>query len=197
MSLYTIVLFVHVLGAIAYIFGAGARLLALASLRRAHRVEQVRIVSTIDNLLGPIFGIGLLLLLAAGLYLTITIWGFQTGWIDVALASVVLMAPFSAALLEPRRRAIGKLARELPDGAIPEALSMRIYDPVLRTAVQTLLVLLLGIVFLMTVKPSLTGSIITMIVALLLGLASALLPVGRRGRAERPRQQPVAHSTPA
>jgi len=191
MSLYSVVLFAHVLGAIAYILGAGTRLLVLASLRRAQRVEQVRLVATLDNWLGPIFGIGLLLLLAAGLYLTITTWGFQTGWIDVALASVLLMAPFGATIMEPRRRAISRLARELPDGAIPESLRVRIHDPVLRTAVQTLLILLLGIVFLMTTKPSLISSIIAMAVALVLGLASGLFPVGRT------RQQPVAHSTPA
>ena len=182
MSLYFIVLFVHVQGAIGYVLASGTRLLALATLQRAQRVEQVRLVAALDNWLGPLFGVSLLLLLAAGLYLTITAWGFQTGWIDVALASVVLMAPFSAALMEPRRRAILRLARELPDDPIPESLRERIHDPVLRTAVQTLLVLLIGIVYLMTTKPSFAGSIIAMAVALTLGLASGLLPIGRARR---------------
>ena len=191
MSVYVIVLFAHVIGAVGYFISSGTRLLALASLRRAQRVEQVRLVATLDSWLGPLFGVSLLLLLATGLYMTFTTWGFQTGWIDVALASVILMAPFGAAIMEPRRRAIGKLAQELPDGVIPETLFQRIHDPVLRTAVQTLLILLLGIVFLMTTKPSPSVSIIVMGAALLLGLGTGLLPFGRT------RQQSTVPSTSA
>jgi hypothetical protein len=42
------------------------------------------------------------------------------------------------------------------------------------TALQTVTILLLGIVFLMTNKPSLIGSLIMMAVALVLGLASGV-----------------------
>ena len=84
------------------------------------------------------------------------------------------MAPLGTALIEPRRRALGRLAREAPDGPLPESLEQRTHDPVLGTALQTLAALLLGIVFLMTTKRSLTGSLIVMAVALALGLASSL-----------------------
>ena len=74
-----------------------------------------------------------------------------------------------------RRRAIARLAQEAPDGPLPQALQQRIHDPILGTALQTVTILLLGIVFLMTTKPELIGSIIVMAVALVLGLASGLL----------------------
>ena len=53
-------------------------------------------------------------------------------------------------------------------------------DPILLAAPQALTALLLGVVFLMTTKPSLVGSIIVMAVVLVLGLAWGLL-IARRG----------------
>jgi hypothetical protein len=174
MSIYTVVLFLHVSGAIGYFIGIGAWLFGLAGLRRAQRVEQVRSLTNLIGMTGPLFAISILFILAAGLYMAITAWSLQTGWIAVALISLVLIAPLGTAIIEPRRRAISRLANEAPDGSLPETLKQRIHDPVLGTALQTLAALLFGIVFLMTTKPSLPGSLIVMAVALALGLASGL-----------------------
>ena len=193
MSIYTIVLFLHVSGAIGYFIGTGTWLFGLSALRRAQRVEQVRALTNLVGRSGPLFGISVLLILATGLYMALTAWGLRTGWIDVALISLILIAPLGTALIEPRRRAIDRLAREAPDGPLSQALEQRTQDPVLLTALQTLAALLLGIVFLMTTKPALTDSLIVMAVALVLGLASGLLV----SRATRIRGQGVAaHTNP-
>ncbi len=193
MSIYTIVLFLHVSGAIGYFISTGTWLFGLSALRRARRVEQVRALTNLVGRSGPLFGISVLLILATGLYMALTAWGLRTGWIDVALISLILIAPLGTAFIEPRRRAIDRLAREAPDGPLSQALEQRTHDPVLLTALQTLAALLLGIVFLMTTKPSLTGSLIVMAVALVLGLASGLLV----SRATRIRGQGVAaHTNP-
>jgi hypothetical protein len=188
MSIYTIVLFLHVSGAIGYFVGMGTWLFVLAALRRAQRVEQVRALTNIAGRLGPFFGISVLLILVTGLYMAITAWGFQTGWIPVALVSLILIAPLGTAFIEPRRRAIARLAQEAPDGPLPQSLEQRIHDPILGTALQTVTILLLGIVFLMTNKPSLIVSLIVMGVALALGLASGAFVF----RATRKREQRVA-----
>ena len=193
MSIYTIVLFLHVSGAIGYFISTGTWLFGLSALRRAQRVEQVRALTNLVGRSGPLFGISVLLILATGLYMALTAWGLRTGWIDVALISLILIAPLGTALIEPRRRAIDRLAREAPDGPLSQALEQRTHDPVLLTALQTLAALLLGIVFLMTTKPSLTGSLIVMAVALVLGLASGLL-VSRTTRIQG--QGVAAHTNP-
>jgi len=77
-------------------------------------------------------------------------------------------------VIEPRTRAIVSAAREASEGPIQEIFYAHIHDPVLGTALQTMGVLLLGIVFLMTNKPSLTGSIITIVIALVTGLVSGV-----------------------
>jgi len=174
MSIYNIILFLHVSGAIGYFVGMGTWLFGFAAMRRAQRVEQMRALTNLTGRLSPLFGISVLLILASGLYMAITAWGLWTGWIAVALISLILIAPLGTAFIEPRRRAIARLALEAPDGPLPQALQQRIHDPTLGTALQTVTVLLLGIVFLMTTKPELIGSIIVMAVALVLGLASGL-----------------------
>ena len=175
MDIYNIVLFLHISGAIGYFVGIGTWLIGFAALRRARRVEQVRTLTNLTGRLGPLFVISVLLILASGLYMAITAWGLRTSWIAVGLISLILIAPLGLVLIEPRRRAIVRLAQEAPDGPLPQALQQRIHDPILGTALQTVAVLLLGIVFLMTTKPALIFSLIVMTVALVLGLASGLL----------------------
>jgi hypothetical protein len=193
MSIYTIVLFLHVMGAIGYFISMGTWLFGLAALQRAQRVEQVRALTDLVGRLGPLFGISVLLLLATGLYMAITAWGLSTGWITVALISLLLIAPLGTAFIEPRRRAIDRLAQEAPAGPLPRSLEQRTHDPVLLTALRTGTTLLLGVVFLMTNKPSLVCSLIVMTVALMLGLASGV--VGSGGiRTREPRPQAITEN---
>ncbi|HEY7982889.1 MAG TPA: hypothetical protein VID73_01895 [Ktedonobacterales bacterium] len=179
MSAYNIALFIHVSGAMGYLIAAGIRVFGMAALRRARRVEQVRLLSAVDAWVGPLFGISLLLVLIAGLYMAATAWGFATGWIDVTLVSLLLILVTASPLMESRRRAIARLAAAAPDGPIPPALEQRIHDPVLRATVRALPVLLLGIVFLMTTKPPLAGAVVAMVVALAVGLVWGALPPRR------------------
>jgi uncharacterized membrane protein len=175
MSIYNIVLFFHVIGAIGYFLGMGILLFILLGLRRSQRVEHVRALIHLNELSAPFSAASVVLLLVTGLYLALTAWSLLTSWILVALISLVLMAPLGAALIEPRRRAIDRLAQKTPDGPLPQSLERRTHDPILGTAQQTIAALLLGIVFLMTNKPALIGSLIVMAVALVLGLASGVL----------------------
>jgi uncharacterized membrane protein len=175
MNIYNIVLFFHVSGAIGYFIGIGTWLFILVGLRRAQRVEQVSALVNLIGLSGPFTGISVLLLLASGFYLALSAWSLQTGWILVALISLALMALSGGVLIEPRRRAIARLAHKAPDGPLPRSLERSTHSPVLLTTQQTVAALLLGIVFLMTTKPELIVSLIVMAVALVLGLASGLL----------------------
>ena len=182
MSDYSIVKFLHVSGAIGYFVALGALLFGLAALRRARRVEHVRVLADLVRRLTPLFNISILLLLAAGLYLTFTVWGFQTGWIDVALVSLVVIVPIAAVTVQSRMRVIAQLARETSGGPLSPELLARTHDPILLTTPQTAIALLLGIVFLMTNKPTLSVAILVMALALALGLASCVL-VARSTRA--------------
>jgi Ca2+/Na+ antiporter len=152
MNTYTVVKFLHVFGAIGYFVAIGVWLFGLAALQRAQRVEPGRVLTDLLGRLGSLFGISILIILAAGLYMTFTSWDFQTGWIDVALISLVLIAPTAGFTVESRRRVIARLARAAPDGPLPEALERHTHAPTLLTMVWTVTALLLGIVFLMPIS---------------------------------------------
>jgi len=113
-----------------------------------------------------------------------TVWG-SVAWVIVSLGALVLLIVLSAVLTGPRMAAMG---RALATEKVP--LSQTFYSlanhPLLWISIQTRVAIAPGIVFLKTVKPDLGGSLITIGVAIVLGLASAP-PVTRQERAqERP-----------
>jgi uncharacterized membrane protein len=174
MSLYPLALFVHVSGAIGAFVSLGIWLFGLAALRRARLVEQVRALAWLIIVASPLMVLAVLLLGLAGFAMALSAWGIFTPWIAVSLVSVVLVGPIGAFVLDPRMRAILALAREVPDGPLSAAVERRTHDPILGTSAHTLVAALLGIVFLMTTKPSLITSILVMVLASALGLVSSL-----------------------
>ena len=114
-----------------------------------------------------------LLILAAGIYLVEVAWEWQTPWILVSLAALVVMGVLGGAVGARRLAAIEKATVEETAGSMPPALQRQIADPVLLAAVQTASMLGLGVVFLMTTKPDLIGALITVAVAIVLGIVSA------------------------
>ena len=94
---------------------------------------------------------------------------------------VLIVVPLGARVVGRRLGAIATVVRATSDGLLPFALETQIHDPILGTAIQTITALLLGIVFLMTNKPPLISSILTIGIALVLGGASGL-PLARANR---------------
>jgi hypothetical protein len=188
MNIYPLMLFIHVTSDIGIFIGIGAWLLGLAALRRAQDVSQVRALAMLVHGTEPLSVMSALLTLASGLYMLLTVWGWQTAWALVALGSIIVfLPPLLLLITEPRMRSIVRLAQVAPSGPIPEPLQALIHDPLLGTAVQTLAGVVFGIVFLMTTKPALPSAILAMGVAVGLGAASGL-PLARvkPGRSERP-----------
>jgi uncharacterized membrane protein len=173
MNLETVFHYVHVIGAMGYAAGAFIALFGLFTLRRSRLIEETRSLLEFLERVGSLSGISLLVTVLAGLYLTATEWGWLTGWIDVSLGSLVLLV-FTGAIMGTRRHAITLLVKDMPDGSLPLDLLQRINDPWMGLGVYTMNTVLLGIVFLMTAKPSLVGSLITIGVSLVLGLLISL-----------------------
>jgi membrane protein CcdC involved in cytochrome C biogenesis len=186
-SVYSLVLFTHISGAIGFFIGLGLSVAVLAALRRAKRVEEIRTLTALIERSRTVTVISILVLLAAGVYMTVTTWGL-TDWIAVALGSLVLIAPVNPVLVEPRIRTIAAMAREAPDGPLPDTILARIQSPALGMALYTPVPLLFGIVFLMAVKPTTAISLVVMGSALALGLVFSLmlwLNARVRGRARK------------
>ena len=174
MSLYTLLLFLHVSGAICLFIGMGIWLFGIAAITRATQLEQIRTLADLLLSVRLVVPASALLVIATGVAMTWIAWGFQTGWIVVALGSLAIIGPIGTWVVDPKVRAIANLAQALPDGSLRPILSARAHDRVLRVAIQMLVAMLFGIVFLMTTKPSPVSGLAVMVVAALVGLVSSV-----------------------
>lgn len=179
MTFYTAVLFVHIVSMLGLCTALGFEVLMLFRLQRSRNIADAQVWSDLVPGLDWLVMISVVSVLASGVYLTIQIRGWGFAWLDVALVSFFAMAPlgsiFSARMRSIRRAvsngnvtAQGEHGRFAPDRALHISLYVRI------TA-------LLGIVFLMTAKPGLGGSLAIMGLSAALGL---LISTSRRPERE-------------
>lgn len=183
MSVYSIAVFLHIVGALGLFAALGLEWAGIHNLRRVVTAGQAREWAKLLGALRFVGGPAALTLLITGIYLSATHWG-QQGWIGLGLAGLVLIAALGGALTGRR---IGAIARALPpdDGPIPAALGDRLHDPVLPLSAWIRTALALGIVFIMSTKPSGAAALAVMGVALGLGLVVGL-SVRRGGRRPAP-----------
>lgn len=138
MNLYSLALFLRVSGDIGVFIGLGVQLLGLVPLRRAQRVEQYGSWPGRSERPTSYPWTGTLLTIVTGLYMALTVWSLQVGWIAAALGSIVaLIAPFTAGMIEPRTRAIVTMARKTPNRPLPASLEGQIHDPALAAGLLT------------------------------------------------------------
>lgn len=167
---YNVALFVHIVGALSLFIAAGLEWVALDRMRRAQTAEQIRewvgALRPIKHLLEA----GALMILVAGLYMAFVRWGWTTAWLDVALIAFLTMSVVGPRVIARRFGTIARLASEAPNGPLSVELAWQIHDPVLIRAVRTLAMADVGVVFLMTLKPDLIGSLTVMALATALGL---------------------------
>jgi hypothetical protein len=178
-------LFLHLCGVIFVFLGFGTLLLATVALARASRVEQVRAIMTplvAGRRVGPeqisvidvIVVFGVLLIVSTGIAMARANNYVWSSWVEIATASFILLAPVGPFVINLRLHAIAEAAAREVDGPIPSSMRDRIRDPVLALAMRSSVALLLGLVFLMTTKPSLAISVVVMLSAAALGTASSL-----------------------
>lgn len=170
MSVYSIVVFVHIVGALGLFAALGLEWASVLNLRRAATAGQAREWAKLLASLRLVGTPALLTVLVSGIYMMATRWGGQA-WIGAGFGGLVLMAVLGGALTGrragPLLRAVGS-----EDGPISAALGYRLRDPVLMVSIYLRTALALGIVYVMSTKPSGAGALTAMGAALVLGLAA-------------------------
>jgi hypothetical protein len=183
MTLYSVALFLHIVGALGLFVMLGLEWISLLYLRQVSTVEQahqwLRTFSSFRRL-GPI---SMETILLSGFYMMYTIWG-GAAWIGVALAAMILLAVLAVAFTGRRMAAIGQVVAA-DSKMLSPSFQQRLHDPFLWASIQVRVAFALAIVFLMTVKPNLEGALLTMGVATILGLASAW-PMWHRRQTRQP-----------
>jgi hypothetical protein len=133
--------------------------------------------------------VGSLLLLLSGVYLAWDRWGLGTGWLEVSAVTLVLIMIAGGSVAGPRTRAVGMAVEQAGNGPMSDSIRKRLADPVLWTTEQAIAGAVVGVVFLMEIKPALPASITAIIVAVTVGAATARI---FRSRAAQPRSQSVS-----
>ena len=165
---YRLALFFHILGAFGLIAALAIEAISLPGLRRAQRAEDARPWLTgmrVNRIAGPL---SIALILVTGLYMTATSWGAQ-GWIIVALGTLVLIAVLGGVLTGIRMARMGPRIFAAT-GVLTAELAAMLQDPVLLVSARIRMALVIGVLFLMTVKPTVVPSLLAVAVAGVLGL---------------------------
>jgi hypothetical protein len=178
-SIYSIALFLHIVGALGLFVAIGLEWASLSNLRRVETGSLAREWFKLFASLRRLYPFSWTLILIPGFYMAATVWR-GVAWISIALASVVLLVVLGAALGGRLLAPVGR-ALSAESGPLSTDLRQQIDKPLLWASLRTRTAIALGIVFLMTAKPDLIGSSITMVVAVLLGLAFSL-PIRVRNR---------------
>jgi hypothetical protein len=178
LNTYHYVLYVHLLSLLVGI-GAGSVLLAcLFQLRAARTVEQAVPWGIVSGKVARLFPVAILGLYGSGAYLTSETtfpWSWSTRWVDVAIAGLAVVTVQGAGIAE---RTAKKLEAALhangpgPLGA--EARRMTLHPGLWVTELSNL-GLVLGIVWIMTEKPGLGGSLAAVLGGYVVGAVLALL----------------------
>jgi len=173
MTAYSIALFTHFLGLIDLFVGYGLEWAASSLLRRSTTADQARSWLRIYKLSLPISGPGLLILILSGGYMASITGSMKQGWISASLLAIVVALGIGFVFILPRLRT---LRAALPDTNVtfPDTVLARVQDPMLVTLVRTRFLLALGIVLLMTAKPTpLSTSLFILLGAIVVGLLCA------------------------
>lgn len=189
MSVYAIVVFLHVVGALGVFAAMGLEWTCVANLRRASTVAQVREWARLLRNIRMLEAPAGLTILVTGLYLS-TRWGEQP-WIGLGLLGLIIIGVLGGALTGRRAAAIARAVPTTDDEPIPDSLHRLLHDGVLRLSTRLRVCLGLGVVFLMSVKPGGAVALAVIGVALAAGLILGL-SVSKTARARSPvTSQPI------
>ncbi len=176
MTLYTIALFLHVVGALLLGTALTGEGIALFHLRQATTREELQTWEGVA-LLGRVFGpASIVLILLPGLYMMFDSWGWVP-WIAVGLFSLLVIAIIGAS----SGIRLGLLLRSAASGSpVTHAVRVRLRAAIFVVSWFARVSIALGVVFLMTSKPQLVPALLAIAIAAAVGSATGAL-VARRG----------------
>lgn len=170
MTIYYTVLFIHVVSAIGLFIALAAEGAILFRIRSAQSVEEARFFIRVFQRLRAVAIPSFLGVLVGGMYLA-SRWGRGISWIPLALGATLLIMLIGGLVTGIRIARLRKALSSAENDVSIEAPSAMTKDSLLLLSYGLRVGLGLGIVFLMTAKPGLLGSLY----ALVAGCGAGLL----------------------
>ena len=171
--LYNVMLFFHILGTVIMFAAVGITLTAMIAMLHDKKTVTLRAWSSLAVKMDGLLPFSVILILLPGLYLVISTWGWGHAWINLTLASLIMMTVMGPIINLPRLKVILTTVNEETDSVPSLNLLKKVRDRILWNSVIIMSMLAIAILFLMTVKPALLGSLITLVVAIVVGFIVA------------------------
>jgi hypothetical protein len=172
MGIFSIALFLHIVGALGVSLALGLEWIGLSQIRRSTVPQQIRAILGLVKSTTRFGFISMLTTFITGIYMVWTAIGWVP-WILVVLGALILLIVLTRALTTPRMTAIARtLATEKE--SVSQTFRNLANDPMLWISVQTRVAIVLAIIFLKIATPDLGKSLLTIGVAIVLGFVSAL-----------------------
>lgn len=179
MNVYTLLLFLHVLGGVGVYVALGIEAVALGRFQRAGTPADAGLWLRVLSLPGRLGPLSMLAALGSGIWMAVLVWGHQA-WIFTTFLGLVGMAiaggGVSGRAMRRLRTALAAEGAAELSGAFRSAAA----NPALAASLRVRIALGLGVLGLMTVKPGAAGSAVILMVAVLGGLAACVPLAARR-----------------
>lgn len=182
MRAYTVVLFVHIAAAVLLVGGSSWTHAAGVLLRRARTVDGARShVAFLQTFVKASMPLAVVTLLA-GAYMATDAGMWDEAWLITSLVLFLGVGAAAGTIVDPAVAAMAATLDEAPPGPVTPALLERIHDPRLTATLSLFAGADLALLFLMTNKPGVTGSLLVAATGLVLGGIHA----ARERRGQRP-----------
>ena len=192
MDTYHVVLYIHLLALFVGI-GAGAVLIAcLLRLRVAQTLAEAAPFGRLAGKAGKLFPLAILGLFGSGAYMTSDLWSWSTRWIDVSIAGLVLLAVQGPLLGERMGKRVEAALHANGRGVLGDAALRSCRHPLLFSSELSAMGVVLGIVWNMTQKPGLGGSIAAVAGGYAVGFTLGVVMARGRARTIGSVDQPAA-----
>src|SRR5215208_6302563 len=164
MSIFSIALFLHIVGALGVSVALGLEWIGMSQIRRATVPDEMRSFLRVIKSMNQFGFISMMSTVLTGIYMVLTAVGWIP-WILVVVGALIFVIVLTRVLTMPRTTAIGR-AFATEKGSVSQSFRNLTNDPMLWISIQTRAAIVLGIIFLKIAQPSLGGSLLTIGVAI-------------------------------
>lgn len=171
--LYNVMLFFHILGTIVMFVAIGITLTAMIAMLYAKKTEILREWAALAVKLDGLLPFSVILILLPGLHLVFTAWGWGMAWVNLSLITLIAMTLMGPIINLRRLKAILTAVNNETEPTPSSETLDKVRDQTLWHSVITMTMLVIAILFLMTVKPAVLGSLIVLGTAILFGVVAA------------------------
>jgi hypothetical protein len=189
---YHVALYIHFLSLLIGIGAASVLTVCAFQLRAAHTLADAAPWGRVASKAGRLFPIAILGLFGSGAYMTSDLWTWDTGWIEVGIGALVVLAIQGPLVAERSGKKVAQaLMANGPGDLRGVALRKTRYLP-LWWAEMSAIGLVLGIIWNMTTKAGLGSSIAAAVGGYAVGVALALLLTRQPSTEAAPVTDPAA-----